>query len=77
MKGEDNIDYERWYRELFKKFTTIRDEIENTTDDMDMLALIDFAQKILQEIKGSTDRSSYESASMFVNILFRRNIKDE
>ena len=26
-KGEE-IDFDRWYRELFKKFTTVRDTIE-------------------------------------------------
>jgi len=74
MEGEDNIDYERWYRELFKKFTSIRDEIENETDDVDLLALIDFSREILKKIKGKTDRSEYESASSFINILFRRKI---
>lgn len=25
---EGEIDYDRWYRELFKKFTTMRDTLE-------------------------------------------------
>jgi hypothetical protein len=73
MEGEDNIDYERWYRELFKKFTTIRDAME-LYDEIDMSSLFLFVQNILKDIKGLRDKEKYEAASNLINGLFHKKV---
>jgi hypothetical protein len=59
----DEVDFDRWYRELFKKFTTIRDAYE--TNGVGTPGSIDTARILLSAIKIDKQRSRYENASEY------------
>ncbi len=65
----DEVDFDRWYRELFKKFTTIRDAYEmNGVGNANM---IEFAQIGLNLARREKTKEGYEDMSRLLNVLMK------
>jgi hypothetical protein len=59
------IDFPRWYRELFKKYTAVRDMTE--THDCERRPLMKMLQKWMDGLKTSTDVTEFEHVSVAIN----------
>jgi hypothetical protein len=62
------IDFPRWYRELFKKYTTIRDMTE--TYECERRPLMQMLQKWLDNLKTSTEVTEFEHVSVAINEIY-------
>lgn len=71
MEGEkEEIDFDRWYRELFKKFTIVRDAIEiYNRGDHGLIKEMETWLYFIRFWKNKT-REKYEDASNFINQAF-------
>ena len=72
MEGceEEEVDLDRWYRELFKKFTTIRDIIEAKNGDYELIKEVESWLYFIRFWK-NRNKEKYEDASNFINQVFQ------
>jgi hypothetical protein len=75
MSENENIDYHRWYRELYKKFTTVRDMIETYRCN---IGLIDDMETALYHVcyHKFESHGMFEIASKLINETLQQ-VSDE
>lgn len=64
----EETDFSRWYRELFKKYTTIREMTQ--TYECERRPLMEMLQKWFDNLKTSKDVLEFEHVSVAINEIY-------
>lgn len=67
--GVQEIDYDRWYRELFRKFTTLRDACETRNMCYDEVKLVEKLLQIINFVK-PPNFDTFNRVSIVLNKTF-------